>query len=61
MPYVLQRFADHQYVKRPGSGESYTPHLEDARLYPTREMADRDRCKDNERILSLADILGENS
>lgn len=46
---VLVRF-DGKYVAMPGSKNSYTAKLERARLFPTREAAERERCVNNEYV-----------
>lgn len=57
--YVLVR-TDGAYVARPGSQASYTRVLQDARVFVTRESAERDRCVDNERIESIDSIMRGN-
>lgn len=56
--YVLKGGAREWYVARPGipSGGSYTPKLEEARIFPTREQAAREKCG-NERVLALEEVL----
>lgn len=54
--YVIKRGAE--YVARPGSARSYTRRLEHARIYPTREAANTDRCPENETVLPLAECFG---
>lgn len=44
------------YVARAGSAGSYTPKLQHARIFTTREEAERNRCG-NESIVAVADIL----
>lgn len=45
MIYVLQRVEDGKYVTPPGTGsESYTDKLQNARFFPSREAAEKDRC-----------------
>lgn len=41
------------YVSRPGSRGSYTPYLQHARLYPSREAAERDSCPGNEQAIRV--------
>jgi len=48
MKYVLVR-EDGAYVAPSGSSASYTRALQNARTFPTREAAERERCG-NERI-----------
>jgi len=44
-----------QYVAKPGSKNSYTKYLQHARVFRTREEAERDRCPENERIVEVQD------
>lgn len=57
MPFVLKRTSDSKYVAQPGSESSYTTKLERARVYPTREAADGDRCVENERVVDVSAIF----
>lgn len=50
--YVIQR-EDGAYVTNPGSERSYSKFLQDARLFDTREQAEREVCPGNERILDM--------
>lgn len=54
MYYVLQR-TDGKYVAPAGSNWAYTSKLENARKFPTREEAEKDRCVENERIVEVGD------
>jgi len=45
------------YVSRPGSEQSYTWRLEEARFYPTRQEAEKDLCPENEMVVPLNTIL----
>ena len=56
--YVIRR-DDGAYVAPAGSRSSYTRALQDARTFPTREAAERDRCPGNERVLSIHEAMGE--
>jgi hypothetical protein len=56
MSYVIIR-DDGVYVARPGSARSYTPYLQKARLFPTREAAERERCPENEAVLSVEEAM----
>jgi hypothetical protein len=59
MSYLLQR-ADGAYVSDPhrnGTGRSYTRDLMRAKVYPTREAAERDRCPGNETLVSTDDVF----
>lgn len=58
MKYVLQRTDQGGgYVTKPGSEKSYSPRLQDARLFDSREAAKADSCE-NERVLSLEQAVG---
>lgn len=50
--FLLVR-TDGAFVSRPGSRSSYTRDLLLARIYPTRDQADADRCPGNERIIPV--------
>lgn len=49
MKYVLKR-DDGKYVTPPGSNWAYTTLLQNARVFDTREEAEREKCG-NERIV----------
>lgn len=55
--FALKRTTDGKYVAKPGSKNSYTKVLQHARVFRTREEAERDRCPENERIVEVADEL----
>lgn len=58
MGYIIERTDQGGgYVAKPGSNSSYTHRLEDARVYPTREAAERDRCPGNEAIRELREVF----
>ena len=54
--FVLVRNEDGKYVNKPGSERAYTTKLEQARKFPTRHDAERDKCG-NETARDVADIL----
>jgi hypothetical protein len=58
MSYVIQRTdrPNDWYVSPPGSLASYTPKLQDARVFPTREAAELEKCG-NERVLTLEEAM----
>lgn len=47
------------YVAKPGRDKSYTPRLEHADVFKSREQAQAHRCVDSERIVAVADILAQ--
>jgi putative intracellular protease/amidase len=50
--YVLRRNEDGKYVAPSGSKNSYTSKLENARRYPSKEVAEADACG-NETVVSI--------
>jgi hypothetical protein len=54
--FVLVR-TDGKYVAPPGNEKSYVTRLEDARVFPTRESAEKERCVESERIAAVADLF----
>jgi hypothetical protein len=54
--YVI-RNSNGRYVANPGMRSSFTPFLENARKFSTREAAQRECCG-NETVLSISEILG---
>lgn len=58
MLYVIQR-SDGVWVTRPGSKGSYTRFLQHARVFRTREEAERERCPGNERVIAVGEIMDE--
>ena len=46
------------YVARPGSRNSYTTRIERARVFDTKEDAERDRCVENEIVLPVREVMG---
>jgi len=54
--FVIRR-DDGAYVAPLGSARSYTKHVEHARVFRTRESAERERCPGNESIVSVSDVL----
>jgi len=54
--YVIQR-DDGKFVTRPGSEKSYTSDLQKARTFATKEKAEAERCPENERVVSLDQLL----
>jgi len=54
--YILVRNSDGAYVACPGSQTSYTKSILRARVFRTREEADRERCPGNESITKMPDL-----
>jgi hypothetical protein len=54
--YVLVR-TDGKYVAPPGQEHSYTSKLEDARIFPTRDAAEKERCVENETVRPVSELL----
>lgn len=45
------------YLAMPGSQNSYTKKLEEARTFPTRQQAEKERCPGNEIVIPLNELL----
>ena len=56
--YVIIRVTDKLFVSWPGTASSYTRMLQHARQWPTRETAERERCPENERVISVDSVMG---
>lgn len=54
--YVIIR-NDGKFVSLPGAARSYTSDMQKARTFLTREAAERERCPENERVVSVFDLL----
>lgn len=57
--YVIER-SDGKWVSDPntnGTGGSYTPLLQRAKVFATRQSAERDCCPGNEHVVSVEDAL----
>lgn len=54
--YVLVRL-DGMFALPPGQAMSYTKDLTKAWRFATKEQADGQRCRDNERVASLESLL----
>ena len=57
--YILKRVPDGAYVAKKGSRGSYTPYLQRARVFATIEEADRNRCVENEVIVSIESEINQ--
>jgi hypothetical protein len=44
MGYVLVRHGDGAFVSKEGSRASYTTNILQAKVFPTKEIADRNKC-----------------
>ena len=56
MKYVIKR-SDGAYAAPPGQRSSYTPYLQRARTWFTREAAEDECCPGNERVASVDEEL----
>ena len=56
--YVIRDNKSFRYVAYPGGKSSFTAKLEDARQFPTREIAEKERCPESETVISLDLLLG---
>lgn len=54
--FVIQR-TDKKFVSKPGSKSSYATRLQNARVFTDRGSAEADRCPDNERVVSVEELL----
>lgn len=54
--YVLRR-SDGAFVAPAGQSQSYTPLLQEAVVYTTRELAEANRCPGNEFVIPIQDLL----
>jgi len=57
MTYILKRQPDGWYVAKVGARKSYTPKLQHARMFQSRDAAEGDRCPDNETITTVEDEM----
>ena len=57
MTYVIQR-QDGAYATPSGSAKSYTGKLQFARMFGSKESADRELCPENECVISLEEAVG---
>lgn len=58
--YVLRRTSDGRFVadmSKSRDGQSYTRDLLQARIFGTKEQADRDRCRGNEVAVRVESLL----
>lgn len=56
--YVIKRTDKGGYVAKPGSRNAYTLSYNRLRTFDTYEAANRERCPDNEVVVSLESIRG---
>lgn len=57
MKYVIVRVDDSRMVARPGSRGSYTRDPSRARVFESREAAEKERCG-NEGVVNVLDLFG---
>lgn len=60
MSFVIVRSKDGAYVadmRRSPNGASYTHQLQNARRFCRRDLAEADRCQENEYIVDIEDLL----
>jgi len=58
MAYVIKRTDQGGgYVALPGSRKSYTQYLQYARVFSTREEAEKNKCPGNEVVLCVEDAM----
>ncbi len=53
--YLLKRIEDGRFVAKSGRENSYTRNINDVKIFPTREAAERNRCG-NEIIVPIENI-----
>ena len=56
--YVIQDTRTGSFVAYPGSPSSFTKDILKARQFATKESADRERCPQSERVVSVYELLG---
>jgi hypothetical protein len=56
MPFIIKRDGDGKMVARPGSAHSYTSDPERARVFDTREAAERECCG-NEQVVDVFSLF----
>lgn len=54
--FVIRRNEDGRYVRPAGRETSYTTDVAKARVFPTRESAEKEKCG-NERIVPLSEVF----
>jgi hypothetical protein len=54
--YVIKR-NDGAYVTPPGSFRSYTQRIQDARVFQSKETAEKERCPGNESVVTIENEL----
>lgn len=55
--YLLKRVSDGRFVAKSGMESSYTIAINNVKIFPTREAAERNRCGENEIIVPLEDLM----
>jgi hypothetical protein len=51
--FVIQHAETGKYVSRSGSLRSYTNRLEEARVFRTHDLAEKERCVENENLVDV--------
>lgn len=60
MEYVIRDTRTGKYVTNPGSEKSFSLRLQDARVFPSKEIADKERCPDSDVAVPMRDELCRN-
>jgi hypothetical protein len=55
--FIIQHNGTGKYVACPGSLRSYTNRLEEARVFRTRESAEKERCVENETLVDVNHLI----
>ena len=58
--YVIQNIETGKFVSRHGSYHSYTYKIMEAQVYHSQAAAEKDRCVENERVVSVEDYMAGN-
>lgn len=56
--YVIRNTETGCFVSRPGSRSSYTPKLQDARVFHSMVYAKTQLCVENEEVLTIEQAMG---
>jgi hypothetical protein len=55
--FAIQHTETGKYVASPGSYRSYTNCLEEARIFRSRDIAEKERCVESETIVDLQHLF----